>query len=97
MARAATLRMTGDNEGGKGLSPLARQVAAKTRAVSARGPRPHRRHRLTALAAATQERGAEILLKREHQQTTGSFKVRGALAKLLSLGADQPRWPWRRG
>jgi threonine dehydratase len=29
------------------------------------------------------------LLKCEHQQKTGSFKVRGALAKLLSLSAAQ--------
>jgi threonine dehydratase len=29
------------------------------------------------------------LLKCEHQQKTGSFKVRGALAKLLSLSAGQ--------
>jgi threonine dehydratase len=33
--------------------------------------------------------GTEILLKCEHQQKTGSFKVRGALAKLLSLGEGQ--------
>jgi threonine dehydratase len=41
------------------------------------------------LAAATEECGTEILLKCEHQQNTGSFKVRGALAKLLSLSDEQ--------
>jgi len=40
-------------------------------------------------AAAGEECGTEILLKCEHQQKTGSFKVRGALAKLLSLGEGQ--------
>ena len=44
---------------------------------------------LTAWAAATAECGTEILLKCEHQQKTGSFKVRGALAKLASLSDDQ--------
>jgi threonine dehydratase len=44
---------------------------------------------LIGLAAAREECGTEILLKCEHQQKTGSFKVRGALAKLLSLGEAQ--------
>jgi threonine dehydratase len=41
------------------------------------------------MGTATEQRGAEILLKCEHQQKTGSFKVRGALAKLLSLNGEQ--------
>jgi threonine dehydratase len=71
------------------LSELAREVAARTRAVS---ERVHRHVIVTALtgwAAATEEAGAEILLKCEHQQRTGSFKVRGALAKLASLSDEQ--------
>jgi threonine dehydratase len=44
---------------------------------------------LTSWPAAADECGAQILLKCEHQQKTGSFKVRGALAKLLSLNAGQ--------
>lgn len=40
-------------------------------------------------AAASEECGTEVLLKCEHQQKTGSFKVRGALAKLLSLSTGQ--------
>jgi threonine dehydratase len=71
------------------LSALARQAAAKTRAVSGR---VHDHTVVTPLigwAAAREECGTEILLKCEHQQKTGSFKVRGALAKVLSLGEAQ--------
>lgn len=72
-----------------GLSALARQAAAKTRAVSG-GVHDHAVvTALTGLAAASEECGTEILLKCEHQQKTGSFKVRGALAKLLSLTDDE--------
>jgi len=68
---------------------LAQQVAATTRAL----PEAVRRHMivtpLISLRAAAGPGDAEILLKCEHQQNTGSFKVRGALAKLRSLGNDQ--------
>jgi threonine dehydratase len=74
---------------GRGLSALARQAAAKTRAVSGRVHDHAAVTPLIRLAAASEECGTEILLKCEHQQKTGSFKVRGALAKLLSLGEDQ--------
>lgn len=74
-----------------GLSALAQQVAAATQAL----PDAVRRHisatPLTGLRAATESCGAEILLKCEHQQKTGSFKVRGALAKLWSLSEDERR------
>ncbi len=39
--------------------------------------------------ALSQTSGAEVWLKLENLQHTGSFKVRGALNKLLSLGAEQ--------
>ena len=39
---------------------------------------------LIGLAAAREECGTENLLKCEHQQKTGSFKVRGALAEVLN-------------
>ncbi len=72
-----------------GLSPLAQQVAARTRALSA----AIREHTvvtpLVGIPTATESGGAEILLKCEHQQRTGSFKVRGALAKLLSLSREE--------
>jgi threonine dehydratase len=73
----------------RGLSPLARQAAAKTRAVSGR---VHDHAVVTPLvvwAAASEQCGTQILLKCEHLQKTGSFKVRGALAKLLSLSGSQ--------
>jgi threonine dehydratase len=72
-----------------GLSALAQQVAATTRALSAQ---VHDHAVVTPLIearAASELSGAEILLKCEHQQKTGSFKVRGALAKLISLGSEQ--------
>jgi threonine dehydratase len=75
--------------GAGGLSALARQAAAKTRAVSGSVHDHAVVTPLTVLTAATEECGTEILLKCEHQQKTGSFKVRGALAKLLSLTDDQ--------
>lgn len=75
--------------GAGGLSALARQAAAKTRAVSGRVRDHTALTPLTVLRAAADQCGAEILLKCEHQQETGSFKVRGALAKLLSLTEDQ--------
>ena len=61
----------------------------KTRAVSGRVHDHAVVTPLIGLAAAREECGTEILLKCEHQQKTGSFKVRGALAKLLSLGEAQ--------
>lgn len=73
----------------RGLSALARQAAAKTRAVSGRVHDHAVVTPLIGLAAAAEEGGKEILLKCEHQQQTGSFKVRGALAKLLSLSGGQ--------
>jgi len=72
-----------------GLSTLAQQVTEKTRAL----PGAIREHTvvtpLTGFRAASESCGAEILVKCEHLQRTGSFKPRGALAKLLSMGGDQ--------
>lgn len=70
-------------------SPLVLQAASKIRAVSASVHEHAVVTPLTVLAAATEQRGSEILIKCEHQQKTGSFKVRGALAKLLSLSPGQ--------
>ena len=73
------------------LSVLAHQVAEATRAL----PAAVRRHvavtPLIRLLAASESCDAGILLKCEHQQKTGSFKVRGALAKLWSLSDDERR------
>jgi threonine dehydratase len=75
--------------GSNGLSLLAQQAAAKTRAVSGRVREHAVVTPLTSWAAASGECGTQILLKCEDQQKTGSFKVRGALAKLLSLSIGQ--------
>lgn len=74
---------------GERLSELAREAAARTRTISEGVHRHALVTPLTGWAAATEETGTEILLKCEHQQKTGSFKVRGALAKLLSLSEEQ--------
>jgi threonine dehydratase len=39
--------------------------------------------------AFSEELGAEVLVKCEHQQRTGSFKARGAMAKILTLSDEQ--------
>lgn len=72
-----------------GLSALAQQVAAKTQMLSGAIHDHVVVTPLIGLAAATEACGAEVLLKCEHQQKTGSFKIRGALAKLLTLSGDQ--------
>ncbi|HXS63189.1 MAG TPA: pyridoxal-phosphate dependent enzyme [Streptosporangiaceae bacterium] len=69
------------------LSALAQQVAAATRNVSETVHRHVTVTPLTSFRAA--DHGAEVLLKCEHQQKTGSFKVRGALAKLSSLSMKE--------
>jgi threonine dehydratase len=69
------------------LSALAQQVAAATRNVSETVHRHVTVTPLTSFRAA--DHGAEVLLKCEHQQKTGSFKVRGALAKLSRLSMKE--------
>jgi threonine dehydratase len=44
---------------------------------------------LRRFAALSDELGVDLLVKCEHLQRTGSFKVRGALAKLLTLSEDE--------
>jgi hypothetical protein len=52
--------------------------------------RPHVRETpLRAASSLGRETGTSILMKLETLQTTGSFKIRGALTKLLSLSADE--------
>jgi threonine dehydratase len=72
-----------------GLSVLAQQVAARTDELSAAIAEHAVVTPLTGMRAAGELSGAEILIKREHLQETGSFKVRGALAKLLTLTSDE--------
>lgn len=47
----------------------------------------HLKTPLLKASAISREAGADIRLKQEHLQQTGSFKVRGALSKLLSLNS----------
>jgi threonine dehydratase len=44
---------------------------------------------LVRFGAFSEELGAEVLVKCEHQQRTGSFKARGAMAKMLTLTPDR--------
>jgi threonine dehydratase len=44
---------------------------------------------LSTFGALSDELGAEVLVKCEHRQRTGSFKARGAMAKVLSLTEEQ--------
>ena len=43
---------------------------------------------ITTSAALSERSGGAVVMKAEHLQRTGSFKIRGALAKLDELGAD---------
>ena len=47
----------------------------------------HLKTPLLKASAISREAGADVCLKQEHLQQTGSFKVRGALNKLLSLNS----------
>ena len=70
------------------LSTLALQIADRTATVS---PFVHEHAALTPLVefrAASERAGSQVVVKCEHQQRTGSFKLRGALAKLHSIDAD---------
>jgi threonine dehydratase len=71
------------------LSPLAQQVAMRTEAVAATVAEHTALTPLEDFGAASEECGARILLKCEHLQHTGSFKVRGAIAKVSTLDEDQ--------
>jgi threonine dehydratase len=44
---------------------------------------------LVRFGAFSEELGAEVLVKCEHQQRTGSFKARGAMANVLTLTPEQ--------
>jgi threonine dehydratase len=71
-----------------GLSALAREAAQRTRACAPALQQHVLRTSLTALATPG-DGDAELLVKNEHLQHTGSFKVRGALAKLLAVGTAE--------
>jgi threonine dehydratase len=67
------------------ISDLARQVATMTRAVAPRIAEHAVRTPLVEFAAASEACRATVLVKCEHQQRTGSFKLRGALSKVFTV------------
>src|SRR3954451_16013933 len=71
-----------------GLSTGAREVAVKSATIAPRVAEHVVRTPLTEFAGVSDLCGATVLVKCEHLQRTGSFKLRGALSKVLSLSAE---------
>ena len=74
-----------------GLSALARKVARMSEDIAPKVAEHAVRTPITHFAAASQASASTMLVKCEHQQRTGSFKLRGALSKVLSLSEDDRR------
>jgi threonine dehydratase len=75
-----------------GLSSLASDVAAKSERIAPQIAEHVVRTPLVRFGAASEISKATLLVKCEHLQRTGSFKLRGALSKILSLpAADKER------
>jgi threonine dehydratase len=74
---------------GDDLSQLARELAARSAAIAPDLADHVVRTPLVRFADASELSGATLLVKSEHLQRTGSFKIRGALAKILSLSPDE--------
>jgi threonine dehydratase len=72
-----------------GLSVLAREVATLSENVAPKVAEHAVRTPLTHFAGASEESKSNLLVKCEHQQRTGSFKLRGALSKVLSLSEEE--------
>ena len=72
-----------------GLSALARTVAAMSEDVAPKLAEHAVRTPLAHFAGASDVAGSTLLVKSEHLQRTGSFKLRGALSKILSLSAEE--------
>jgi threonine dehydratase len=71
------------------MSALARKVATMTERVAPRVAEHVVCTPLAHFAAASELSGSTLLVKCEHLQRTGSFKLRGALSKILSLSAEE--------
>jgi len=71
------------------LSELAATVAAKSAEIAPRIAEYAVRTPVVRFTAASEACGSTLLVKCEHLQRTGSFKVRGALSKIFSLSADE--------
>ncbi len=65
------------------------EVAVAAQAASARIDEIINRTPLTLSAAFSEASGAEVYLKLENRQLTGSFKIRGASNRLATLSAEQ--------
>jgi threonine dehydratase len=72
-----------------GLSALARKVATMSQSVAPKVAEHAVRTPLAHFAGASEESESTLLVKCEHQQRTGSFKLRGALSKVLSLSDEE--------
>lgn len=69
--------------------PTPAEIAARSERVA---PKLRQHLPLTPLrpfGAFSDELGAQVLVKCEHEQRTGSFKARGSMAKILTLTDDQ--------
>jgi threonine dehydratase len=74
------------------LSAQANTIAAMTERIAPRIAEHTVRTPLTPFSGVSAAGDATLLIKCEHQQRTGSFKLRGALSKILSLSpADRSR------
>jgi threonine dehydratase len=71
------------------LSALAREVATMSETVAPKVAEHTIRTPLAQFAAASEAGKSTMLVKWEHQQRTGSFKLRGALSKVLSLSEEE--------
>jgi threonine dehydratase len=74
-----------------GLSALARHVATMSENIAAQIAEHTVRTPVVHFAAASEAGKSTLLVKSEHLQRTGSFKLRGALSKILSLSAEERR------
>ena len=70
------------------VSSLAREVATLSSEIAPKIAEHVIQTPLAHFAGASDASGANLLVKCEHLQRTGSFKIRGALSKILSLSAD---------
>jgi threonine dehydratase len=72
-----------------GLSGLARKVATMSESIAPEVAEHAVRTPLAHFVAASEASKSTLLVKCEHQQRTGSFKLRGALSKVLSLSEEE--------
>src|SRR4051812_36414972 len=69
--------------------PTPAEIASRSEQVAPKLRRHLPLTPLRAFGAFSDEIGAQVLVKCEHQQRTGSFKARGSMAKILTLTDEQ--------